>query len=231
MPTTPTVTYPSYLQLDQILDAQRPLSDAPPGSHVHAAEHFFIVVHQAFELWFKQELLDLQYAVDTLSPPDMDSELALDYLQRVAAIQRLLLQQMTLFDHLSPRSFLAFRGALGTASGSESAQYRQVQKMLGLRGTGEGPVYRAFQMALAHTGLTLEELYRAPSTAGALYRVAETLVDISEGFWLIAAAHVRIAERAIGKRPGTGGTSGVDYLAQALETRAFPDLWDVRTGL
>src|SRR6476469_757564 len=99
------VTYPGYLKLDVILNAQQPLAPAELGTQVQAAEHFFIVVHQAFELWFKQELLDLACASDALSPPNNDAELALDHLQRVASVQRLLTQQMVLFDHLSPRSF------------------------------------------------------------------------------------------------------------------------------
>ena len=188
-------------------------------------------MHQAFELWFKQELLDLRSATDALAPPHHDPELALDYLQRVAAIQRLLTQQMVLFDHLSPRSFLAFRPYLGQASGSESRQYREVERALGLRGSGSSPVCRAFTAAFERAGLTLETLYQAPSGAGVLYRLAELLVDISEGFWLLTAAHVRIAERTIGEKPGTGGTSGVAYLAQALERKAFPALWEVRTRL
>src|SRR3954469_20787518 len=91
------VTYPGYLKLGAILDAQHPLAPLSLGSQVQAAEHFFIVVHQAFELWFKQELLDLRCAISALAPPDDDPELALDHLQRVAAIQRLLTQQMVLF--------------------------------------------------------------------------------------------------------------------------------------
>lgn len=230
-PEPTPVTYAGYLKLDAILTAQRPLAPAELGAQVHAAEHFFIVVHQAFELWFKQELLDLAGARDALTPPGDDPELALDHLQRVASIQRLLNQQMVLFDHLSPRSFLAFRTYLGQASGSESAQYRAVEQVLGLRTASGGPLYEAFAAALERAGLTLEGLYRDPSGAGALYRVAEALVDISEGFWLLTAAHVRIAERTIGQRPGTGGTSGVAYLAEALQTKAFPALWDVRTRL
>jgi tryptophan 2,3-dioxygenase len=62
--------------------------------------------------------------------------------------------------------------------------------------------------------------------------VAEALVDISEEFWQLCAVHVQIAERTIGQRPGTGGTTGVSYLAEGLESaKAFPDLWDVRTRL
>ena len=226
------LTYASYLHLDEILGAQHPVAPDDTGPAVRAAEHFFIVTHQAFELWFKQLLLDLADATELLPPPVGDIELALDHLQRSASILRLLVQQMVLFDRLSPRSFLAFRPYLGPASGSESAQFRDVQKALGLRGRAASPTYEAFMAALAARGLTLERTYQDPSAAGALYRVAEALVDISEQFWQLCAVHVQIAERTIGQRPGTGGTSGVPYLAGVLETaRAFPELWSVRTRL
>jgi tryptophan 2,3-dioxygenase len=207
------------------------MGPAELGPQVYAAEHFFIVVHQAFELWFKQELIDLERATEALASPDPDPELALDHLQRVTSINRLLGQQMVLFDHLSPRSFLAFRPYLGNASGSESLQWHKVERWLGLRTPQESPLYRAFRQSLEQAGVSLEDLYRDPSRAGVLYRVAECLVDISETFWLLTAAHVRIAERAIGNRPGTGGTSGVTYLEDALKSKAFPDLWTVRTRL
>lgn len=228
---SPSVDYQGYLGLDAILTAQRPLAPRELGPQVHAAEHFFIVVHQAFELWFKQELLDIEYARQALAPPDDDPELALDYLQRVAAVHRLLTQQMVLFDHLSPRSFLAFRPYLGEASGSESAQFHAVERALGVRTSAGSPLYAAFKATVERAGLTIADVYRAPSRAGVLYRIAEALVDISEGFWLLTAAHVRIAERTIGQKPGTGGTSGVAYLAEGLELKAFPELWDVRTDL
>ncbi len=232
MTTTPSVTYAGYLQLDRILASQQPLSPPEAREQVRTAEHFFIVVHQAFELWFKQELLDLDAAARALAPPDADPETALDYLQRVASIQRLLTQQMALFDHLSPRSFLAFRGYLGAASGSESQQFRAVQKALGLRGQAGSPLLTAFRAALEQAGLTLEALYREPGGAsGALYRVAEALVDISEGFWQLTATHVQIVERTMGQRPGTGGTSGASYLVESLRAKAFPELWEVRTHL
>jgi tryptophan 2,3-dioxygenase len=227
------LTYAGYLHLDEILNAQHPLApEERHGRGVRAAEHFFIVTHQAFELWFKQLLLDLGDAAALLPPTVGDAEMALDHLQRAASIMRLLVQQMVLFDHLSPRSFLAFRPYLGSASGSESAQWRQVQRALGLRGRDGSQVYTAFLAALNAKHLSLEEVYRDPSTAGALYRVAEALVSISEEFWQLNAVHVQIAERTIGQRPGTGGTSGVSYLAEGLEgAKAFPDLWAVRTRL
>jgi tryptophan 2,3-dioxygenase len=229
----PTLTYAGYLHLDEILSAQHPLApEEEHGPGVRAAEHFFIITHQAFELWFKQLLLDVADAAALLEPPSDDAEMALDHLQRATSILRLLVQQMVLFDHLSPRSFLAFRPYLGTASGSESAQFRQVQRALGLRGHEGSPVFNAFNTALQARRLTLEEVYREPSQAGALYRVAEALVSISEEFWQLSAVHVQIAERTIGQRPGTGGTTGVRYLAEGLESaKAFAELWAVRTRL
>src|SRR5207237_4033983 len=157
-------------------NAQQPLAPESEAPGVRAAEHFFIVTHQAFELWFKQLLLDLDDAAALLPPPRSDVELALDHLQRAASILRLLVQQMVLFDNLSPRSFLAFRPYLGSASGSESAQFREVQRALGLRGRGGSPTYNGFTSALQARGLALEDAYRDPSKAGALYRVAEALV-------------------------------------------------------
>ena len=228
----PDLTYASYLHLDKILGAQQPVAPDEHGPGVRAAEHFFIVTHQAFELWFKQLLLDLRCAADLLPPPTSDAEMALDHLHRASSVLRLLVQQMVLFDSLSPRSFLAFRPYLGTASGSESGQWRDVQKALGLRGKTRSPIYDAFTLALQAAELSLEDVYRNPSAAGALYRVAEGLVDLSEQFWQLCAVHVQIAERTIGQRPGTGGTSGVAYLGEVLESaKAFPDLWGVRTRL
>jgi tryptophan 2,3-dioxygenase len=227
----PSLTYASYLQLDKILDAQVPQGPASLGNSIHASEQFFIVVHQAFELWFKQLLIDVECACEALNAEPADPELALDHIQRVAAIERLLIQQMVLFDHLALRSFLAFRPYLGTASGSESRQWHEVQKALGLRGEGQSALLAAVLHAVEASGQTLLDVYREPSRAGVLYRLAEALIDVSNLFWQLTAAHVQVAERAIGDRPGTGGTSGVPHLREALEVKAFPELWKVRSEL
>src|SRR5438128_8825528 len=153
-PSPDKLTYISYLCLDQILNAQHPVAPNEQGPAVRAAEHFFIVTHQAFELWFKQLLLDLADAAVLLPPPTSDVELALDHLQRAKSVLRLLVQQMVLFDHLSPRSFLAFRPYLGSASGSESSQFRDVQRALGLRGQTGSPIYASFMHALTAADLT-----------------------------------------------------------------------------
>src|SRR5260370_7961584 len=103
------LTYVGYLRLDQILNAQHPVVPPEQGPAVRAAEHFFIVTHQAFELWFKQLLLDLGDAALLLPPPTSDVELALDHLQRPKAVLPLLVRPMVLLAHLSPRTFLASR--------------------------------------------------------------------------------------------------------------------------
>ncbi len=229
MTTESHLTYSNYLRLPELLGLQTPVGPPEMPLHAQAAEHFFIVVHQAFELWFKQQLLDLACAAAALDADDC--EVAVEHLLRVAGIQRLLNDQMLLLDHLPPRSFLAFRPSLGTASGLESEQAHKVQHALGLRSLDESPVWIAFRGALSREGSDLESLYREPSRWGMLYRVAEALIDLSEANWLMAAMHVRIADRAIGDRPGTAGTSGVAYLMEALKEKAFPELWAVRTRL
>src|SRR4030081_2015409 len=181
-PAANKLTYLSYLRLDQILNAQHPVVPDEQGPAVRAADHFFIVTHQAFELWFKQLLLDLRDAALLPPPRTSDVELALDHLQRARAVLRLLVQQMVLFDHLSPRTFLAFRPYLGTASGSESAQWRTVRRATGLRGQSGSPVYNALVAAAAAEGLSMPDVYRDPSRAGVFYRLAESLVDISDLF-------------------------------------------------
>src|SRR6266851_79274 len=138
------LTYASYLHLDEILGAQHPVVPDSQGPAVRAAEHFFIVTHQAFELWFKQLLLDLADAASLLPPPTGDIELALDHLHRAKSVLRLLVQQMVLFDHLSPRSFLAFRPYLGAASAWATGAWRQsgVHRVLAGAGCGRAVVRR-----------------------------------------------------------------------------------------
>lgn len=228
MGTEAEVTYPGYLRLDELLATPQPLAPESLGPQVRSAEHFFIVVHQTFELWFKQELIDLKCATDALAADE--AAIALPHLQRANAVHQLLYAQMTLFTYLAPAEFLAFRPYLGTASGSESAQFRRVQRVLGLRGDASA-LYDAFAGALARSGMALEDLYRTGARAGLLYQAAEALVALSESFWQLTAAHVHAAARTIGQRPGTGGTSGVAYLEQALRVKAFPELWEVRTRL
>ncbi|MGH4000137.1 MAG: tryptophan 2,3-dioxygenase family protein, partial [Pseudonocardiaceae bacterium] len=145
--------YSDYLELDTLLALQRPRVPARQ-SRVHAAEHFFIVAHQSCELWLTQILLDLDHATAALSAPEDAHELALEHLSRVADIFGVLHKELAVLEQLSSQCFAQFRPYLGTASGAQSAQFRELDRKLGL-GPTASPVTAAFIAALTSSGLAL----------------------------------------------------------------------------
>ena len=122
--------YAQYLLIDDLLRLQRPLT---PGAH---DELLFIVVHQAYELWFKLILHELTAARDALGAGR--PHVAAPYLRRVLAIERLLLDQLDVLETMSPEGFLAFRDPLAPASGFQSRQFREIEWISGERGTWPG---------------------------------------------------------------------------------------------
>jgi tryptophan 2,3-dioxygenase len=129
-----TTHYHQYLQLDKVLDAQHPKS-AADGKPAHD-ETLFIIIHQAYELWFKQIIHELGSVVAIMDDPYID-ERALHKvehrLHRVVEIQELLIQQIRVLETLSPLEFLEFRDYLFPASGFQSFQFRMVETIMGLR--------------------------------------------------------------------------------------------------
>ncbi|MCC5855474.1 MAG: tryptophan 2,3-dioxygenase [Idiomarina sp.] len=126
--------YSDYLKLDKLLGAQQPVSgDYGPEAH---DEMLFIVVHQAYELWFKQMLHELR-SVHTLFRADLlpDEKLmtVVHRLQRVVAIQELLNQQIKVLETMTPQDFLEFRDYLVPASGFQSIQFKELEISLGVR--------------------------------------------------------------------------------------------------
>ncbi|HEX4812239.1 MAG TPA: tryptophan 2,3-dioxygenase family protein [Nonomuraea sp.] len=120
----PELTYATYLGLDRVLTAQRPRSPAHD-------ETLFIVVHQVYELWFKlllHELAELQHRLAAGA-----GERALAALRRSLVVLDTATAQMDVLDTLTPAQFAAFRGCLGTASGAQSAQFRELEAVLGRR--------------------------------------------------------------------------------------------------
>ena len=145
-PSANVLYYWDYLGLDLILNAQHPKS-AERGRAVHD-EFFFIVVHQTYELWFKQILVELDtvreiFSADTVA--DRDLNVALSRLGRIKAIQRLLVHQLDVLETLTPLDFLEFRSLLLPASGFQSVQFRLIENKFGLsqqdRISVEGHVY------------------------------------------------------------------------------------------
>ena len=133
-PEADRLTYSSYLKVPELLELQRPQS-VPP----HHDELLFIIVHQTYELWFKELLHDLDAVVANLqragaSPQSHDEVYeAARLLRRCTEITRVLVEQFTILETMLPTHFLAFRGLLEPASGFQSEQFREVEFLCGLK--------------------------------------------------------------------------------------------------
>jgi len=261
-PRDAAATYASYLALDEILGAQRPRSDEHD-------ELLFIVIHQVYELWFKQLLHELSMLQQRLETGH--GALALHTLRRTLTIFKTIVAQVDVLETMTPRQFTAFRDRLDAASGFQSAQFRVLECTLGRRDRGvltayrEGTpehaaitaamarrsVYDSFLRFLAGQGHAvpadvLEREVSAPAPPSPAVQdllihvygedelaeqVCERLVDLDEGLQEWRYRHVKMVQRTIGDRRGTGGSAGARYLASTLDQPLFPDLWAVRSRL
>lgn len=129
------VYYHDYLQLDKVLDAQAPKSLEVGGQLAHD-EHLFIVIHQSYELWFKQILFDLESCRAIFGAPTVQEKslgLVVRRLERTVRTLSVLLDTMGILETMTPLDFLDFRDYLFPASGFQSVQFRKLENMLGLR--------------------------------------------------------------------------------------------------
>jgi len=129
-----TIHYHAYLQLDKILDAQHPRSAELDDNPAHE-ETLFIIIHQVYELWFKQMMHELESVIDMFEQEQVDERnlgTAIGRLNRVKEILKLLIQQIRVLETMTPLDFLDFRNYLFPASGFQSFQFRMVEVMLGL---------------------------------------------------------------------------------------------------
>ncbi|WP_236075770.1 tryptophan 2,3-dioxygenase family protein [Streptomyces coffeae] len=226
-----TLTYTDYLQMETLLSLQEPRIPATAGRAAVLAEQFFIITHQSCELWLKQVGADLGAAADALTPPcDVDDlESGVEFLMRTGEILRVLHGQLLALEKLPVQYFAEFRPYLGTASGAQSAQFRQLARLLG-SDQHPGSLYQAFVAAAAYHGRTVPEVCRQGVGAGALHRIAEALMDIGNGYWHWKVTHLALMSKMAGNRQGTGGTSGVDFLARRV-TMPFAELRGLRSQL
>ena len=260
------LTYSSYLRLGELLGLQTPVSDGPEGPEHD--ETLFIVVHQVYELWFKQILHELD-RLRVLLDGD-DASRARHTLKRVLTILKVLVAQLDILETMTPLEFLSFRDRLESGSGFQSYQFRGLEFALGqkrrsavdhydegsparvwLEERYEGvTVWDAFLHWLARRGWAVpaselerdvrEAVVESPALQPVLVRVyredgeareiCERLVDLDEGVQEWRYRHVKMVERTIGMRRGTGGSSGAEYLRATIRP-AFPDLWAIRTEL
>jgi tryptophan 2,3-dioxygenase len=259
-----SVTYGSYLAIDELLALQRPRSEGPEHD-----EMLFIVIHQVYELWFKQVLHEVDHVIALLDAGELHR--AQHSLKRILTILKVLVAQLDILETMTPLEFQSFRQRLEAASGFQSDQFRQLEFVLGNKsqasinrftaGTrarralearfGQPTLWDAFLQYLSREGFaipraqlardvtarveaspelqaTLIELYRTdPKHA----EMCERLVDLDEGLQEWRYRHVKMVQRTIGAKVGTGGSSGAAYLATTLMTPIFPDLWEIRSKL
>ncbi|MEM7480715.1 MAG: tryptophan 2,3-dioxygenase family protein [Acidobacteriota bacterium] len=258
------LTYGDYLRIDELLELQTPLSDGPEHD-----ETLFIIIHQVYELWFKQVLHELGLLRACL--PEGDLATAMAAFKRVLTILKTLVGQVDILETMTPVSFLSFRSRIESASGFQSWQFREVEVVLGLRGPGmakrqpaDSPGRRRIEQRLREPSLydaflrflnnkeqpipteLLERDLAAPHQPSLelqdvliqIYRehpllreVCERMVDLDEGIQEWRYRHVKMVERTIGTKVGTGGSSGAEYLKRTLFQPLYPDLWAIRTRL
>jgi tryptophan 2,3-dioxygenase len=134
--SAPAITYSRYLQLDTLLDCQR-LESVKAHSPAHD-EMLFVITHQTYELWFKQILHELDAVLGIMGQavvPERELGQVLRYLERIAAIQKVLVEQIGILETMTPLDFLDFRDLLAPSSGFQSVQFRHIENKLGLQRT------------------------------------------------------------------------------------------------
>ncbi|MBM3271478.1 MAG: tryptophan 2,3-dioxygenase [Candidatus Sericytochromatia bacterium] len=249
-PRSGVMTYGDYLKVPELLALQEPRSSPP-----HHDELLFIVIHQAYELWFKLILHEIENAIRYMN--DDRVLRAHHFMRRVAKIQAVLLEQIHILETMSPAEFAEFRDNLRPASGFQSAQFREIEFLAGVRDEAylrffqdrpevlprlrrrlaEPSVWDAFAALIARRfpdqpqEAALRHIYECHQDHLELYLLAESLIDFDEHLSLWRYHHVRVVERVIGLKPGTGGSAGVAYLRTTVDKKAFPALWDVRAHL
>jgi tryptophan 2,3-dioxygenase len=263
----PPLSYNQYLRVPDLIELQQCLSDP-----AHHDELLFITVHQAYELWFKQILHEVDAAILLMSEDRLAA--AARALQRVVEIEKLLLQQIHILESMTPISFLGFRDQLNPASGFQSMQFREIEFASGQKDESILAEFRndafayprlsrrfaapsladAFFAALQRRG------FDSPESAGAAnpeelkqrydkraravlellthfeqryeeFQLAEALLEHDEYFSLWRSHHIKMVERMVGAKRGTGGSEGIGYLRTTLDKKFFPELWEARTHL
>ncbi|MCI0700899.1 MAG: tryptophan 2,3-dioxygenase family protein [Planctomycetia bacterium] len=252
-------SYADYLKLEGLLALQEPGADHD--------EMLFIVIHQVYELWFKEMLHELDHLQTLLATNDLPR--AGHTMKRLLTILKVLVAQVDILETMTPLEFLNFRARLESGSGFQSVQFREMEFVLGqkrrsaveqhLPGSAERArleerfqaptLWDWFAGFLARRGFAVPDdvLKRdvtqqpAPSEAmqrtligiyrndPALAEFCERLVDLDEGVQEWRYRHVKMVERTIGTKSGTGGSSGAEYLRTTLMRPIFPDLWAIRT--
>jgi tryptophan 2,3-dioxygenase len=261
------LSYNKYLRVPDLINLQDCLSDP-----AHHDELLFITVHQAYELWFKQILHELDAAIVLMNEGRLTA--AARAVRRVVEIEKLLVTQIHILETMTPISFLGFRDELNPASGFQSMQFREIEFTSGLKDKSiiaefhddsfassrlqkrlDSPsLADAFFRALGQRGFTSPSIdsntnpneqkqsydLRTRAVLEILthfedrdeeFQLTEALLEHDEFFALWRSHHIKMVERMVGAKRGTGGSEGIGYLKTTLDKKFFPELWEARTYL
>lgn len=248
------LSYNKYLKVPELLKLQETLSDPP--SH---DELLFVIIHQTYELWFKQILHEIDATIKWLK--EGRTFRANHSLRAVIGIEKVLVTQIHLLETMAQIGFLEFRDKLNPASGFQSMQFRELEFVSGQKDEKILGVFKNDQFAYKR----LSERFAEPSLGDAFWGLLERqgfevgshdekvqaiveilthpdkysdyfimqdlLIEHDENIALWRSHHVLMVERMLGMKPGTGGSEGVGYLQTTLSKKFFPELWEARTYL
>lgn len=261
------LSYNKYLRVPDLIGLQECLSGPE-----HHDELLFITVHQAYELWFKQILHELDAAMLMMNQDRLPS--AVRTLRRVVEIEKLLVTQIHILETMTPISFLAFRDQLNPASGFQSMQFREIEfasghKLEGILNEFRNDPFAYERLQLRYEAPSLNEIFFAVLRRRGLdataddksgtdadrkklyerrvqavlevlthfeeryeeFQLSEALLEHDEFFLLWRSHHIKMVERMVGAKRGTGGSEGIGYLQTTLGKKFFPELWEARTYL
>ena len=248
------LSYNKYLKVPELIRLQETLSD--PASH---DELLFIVIHQTYELWFKQILHEIDASIAWMN--EGRTFRTNHSLRAVIGIEKVLVTQIHLLETMAQIGFLEFRDKLNPASGFQSMQFRELEFVSGQKDEkilnafkndefahgrltkrmNEPSLSDAFWSMLEQKGFktslreerveTIVEILTHPEKYADYFIMQDLLVEHDENIALWRYHHVLMVERMLGMKPGTGGSEGVGYLMTTLTKRFFPELWEARTHL
>ncbi len=248
------LSYNEYLKVRALLGLQQTLSDPP--SH---DELLFIIIHQTYELWFKQILHEIDASIKWLNegrPFRVNHSL-----RAVVGIEKVLVTQIHILETMAQVGFLEFRDKLNPASGFQSMQFRELEFVSGAKDEKILKVFEhddfahkrlserfnaptlgdSFWAMLGRNGFTVEsheekvqsivEILTHPEKHSDYFIMQDLLIEHDENIVMWRYHHILMVERMLGMKKGTGGSEGVGYLMTTLSKKFFPELWEARTHL
>jgi tryptophan 2,3-dioxygenase len=209
--------YERYLRTDELLSLQKPEEQLTQHDELQ-----FQIVHQVFELWWKEAAFELRSIRTLLQQHNLVQ--ALHLLRRVIRIQYLMLENLRMLDTMSPWDFHNFRKVLADGAGTDSPGFHALMSI-------SPRLWDDFQALLTHERATLEAVYMHGERYPLLLALAEELTNYDEVFQLFRTQHLKLAQRMIGPNAvGTGGTP-MALLERTLKDVFYPELWEVRNRL